>query len=238
MFDLESLIQSVGYLGLFAIVFAESGLLIGFFLPGDSLLFTAGFLASQELLEIWILAPLVFVAAVSGDSFGYYCGKRFGPAVFRKEGSLLLDRTHIDRSRAFYARHGGKTIVLARFIPIVRTVAPILAGVGAMRYRTFIVYNLAGGAVWAFGLTGLGYFLGNRIPGIDRYLLPIIVLIIAASVAPSLVHMLRTPEGRRRAALTARELWARRPGSGRGRPGAPPPADGRDDEVVTPDPTR
>jgi membrane-associated protein len=208
-------------------VFAESGLLVGFFLPGDSLIFTAGFLASQGLFEIGPLAAMLFIAAVSGDSFGYWCGKRFGPSIFSRRGSLLLDRSHVDRAEAFYARHGGKTIVLARFVPIVRTFAPILAGVGSMRYRTFLAYNLIGGAVWALGLSWMGYFLGARIPHIDRYLLPIVALIVIASIAPSAIHLLRTAEGRARARATARAVWNRRSG---GAPAedpavAPPPAE-------------
>jgi membrane-associated protein len=197
------------------IVFAESGVLIGFFLPGDSLLFTAGFLASQGVLDIVPLSILLFVAAVGGDSFGYWCGKRFGPSVFTRQNSLLLDRSHVDRAEAFYAKHGGKTIILARFVPVVRCFAPILAGVGRMRYRTFVTYNLVGGAVWAFGLTWAGFYLGNEIPHIDRYLLPIIALIIIASIAPSLIHLLRTAEGRAMAGATLRLLWSRRPGAAR-----------------------
>jgi len=197
------------------IVFAESGVLIGFFLPGDSLLFTAGFLASQGVLDIVPLSILLFVAAVGGDSFGYWCGKRFGPSVFTRQNSLLLDRSHVDRAEAFYAKHGGKTIILARFVPVVRCFAPILAGVGRMRYRTFVTYNLVGGAIWAFGLTWAGFYLGNEIPHIDRYLLPIIALIIIASIAPSLIHLLRTAEGRAMAKATIRALWSRRPGAAR-----------------------
>jgi membrane-associated protein len=196
-------------------VFAESGLLIGFFLPGDSLIFTAGFLASQGLFDIVPLSIMLFVAAVTGDSFGYWCGKRFGPSVFTRQGSLLLDRSHVDRAEAFYAKHGGKTIILARFIPIVRTFAPILAGVGRMRYRTFVSYNLIGGAAWALGLSWMGYYLGSRIPHIDRYLLPIIALIIIASIAPSAIHILKTAEGRAQARRMCRLLWSRRPGAAR-----------------------
>ena len=125
--DLVALVKTAGYAGLFGIVFAESGLFIGFFLPGDSLLFTAGFLASQGFLNIWILAPLVFIAAILGDSVGYAFGKKVGPAIFRKEESLLFHRDHIERARLFYEKHGGMTLVLARFLPIIRTFAPILA---------------------------------------------------------------------------------------------------------------
>ena len=191
MFDLIPLIKTAGYLGLFGIVFAESGLFIGFFLPGDSLLFTAGFLASQGFLNIWALSFLMFVAAVTGDSVGYAFGKKAGPKIFYREDSFFFHRNHIERARAFYEQHGSKTIVLARFIPMARTFAPILAGVGKMRYRTFLFYNIIGGALWALGMPWLGYYLGSTIPNIDKYLLPIILIIITLSVAPGLYHMWR-----------------------------------------------
>jgi len=219
-FDIEGLVKAVGYIGVLAIVFAESGLLVGFFLPGDTLLFTAGFLASQDLLDIWPLSIGCFVAAVAGDSFGYWCGKRYGPRVFRRRESLLFDPKHLARANAFYARHGGKTIVLARFIPIVRTFAPILAGVGLMPYRRFVAYNVAGGAAWALGLTWLGYVLGSEIPGIDCYLLPVIALVILLSVAPSVVHLMKNREDREKAIAAVRGLRARRREDGRGSDGA------------------
>lgn len=198
MFDLINLVKTVGYLGLFGIVFAESGLLIGFFFPGDSLLFTAGFLASQKFLNFPILLLVVFVAAVTGDSLGYSFGRRVGPKIFTRADSLFFHKDHLERARSFYARHGGKTIILARFMPVVRTFAPILAGVGAMPYRTFLTYNFVGGLLWAIGLTSLGYFLGSVIPNIDRYLLPIIALIIFLSVLPSVIHILKNKADRER----------------------------------------
>lgn len=198
MFDLTSLIKSAGYVGLAAIVFAESGLLIGFFLPGDSLLFTAGFLASQGFLNIWILIPLLFVAAVVGDNVGYAFGKRMGPKIFKREDSLLFHQKHLLRAQLFFEKHGGKTIILARFIPVVRTFAPVLAGVGRMHYRTFMLFNLVGGFLWAVGLTCLGYFLGSAIPEIDKYLLPIIAAIIVLSVLPTAIHLLKDRALRRR----------------------------------------
>ncbi len=198
MFDLPLLITTAGYAGLFAIVFAESGLLIGFFLPGDSLLFTAGFLASQGLLNIAILTPLVFIAAVTGDSVGYALGHRFGPRLFKREDSLLFHKDNVSRAQAFFERHGKKTIILARFIPVVRTFAPILAGVGNMAYHTFFAYNVIGGLLWAVGLSLLGYFLGNVIPNVDAYLLPIIGVIIILSILPSAIHILKDKELRQR----------------------------------------
>ena len=192
MFDLISLIKTAGYLGLFGIVFAESGLFIGFFLPGDSLLFTAGFLASQNFLDIKILIPLTFFAAILGDSFGYAFGNKIGYKLFNKKNSFLFHRDHLERAQKFYEKNGGKDIILARFMPIVRTFAPILAGVGKMKYSTFLFYNVIGGFLWAVGLTSMGYFLGNVIPNIDKYLLPIIGLIIFLSILPSAIHILKT----------------------------------------------
>lgn len=191
MFDLVSLIKAAGYLGLFGIIFAESGLFVGFFLPGDSLLFTAGFLASQGYLNIFILVPLCFAAAVLGDNFGYAFGRRVGPKIFRKENSFFFHKHHVERARGFYERHGKKTIIFARFVPFARTFAPILAGVGNMHYRTFFFYNIFGGFLWAACLPLLGYFLGSAVPGIDRYLLPVILLIITLSMLPAAFHVWR-----------------------------------------------
>ncbi len=189
--DLVALVKTAGYAGLFGIVFAESGLFIGFFLPGDSLLFTAGFLASQGFLNIWILAPLVFIAAILGDNAGYAFGKKVGPAIFRKEESFLFHKDHIERARMFYEKHGGRTLVLARFLPIIRTFAPILAGVGRMRYGTFVLYNITGAALWSLGLSMLGYYLGSTFPDVDRYLIPIIITIILLSALPTIIKLIK-----------------------------------------------
>ncbi len=190
-FDLLSLIKSLGYLGVWAIVFAESGLLIGFFLPGDSLLFTAGFLASQNYLNVGLLIFGCFVCAVFGDNVGYATGHRFGRKLFQREDSWLFHKKHLVTTANFYEKYGKKAVVLARFMPIVRTFAPIVAGIGAMRYRTFMTYNLVGGAIWTIGVTLLGFFLGQAIPAeqIDKYLLPIIAAIIFVSILPSLFHL-------------------------------------------------
>lgn len=194
--DLISFIRAAGYLGLFFVVFAESGLFAGFFLPGDSLLFTAGFLASQGYFSIFMLAPLLFVAAVLGDNFGYAFGRKVGPALFRKEDSLFFHKDHIARAREFYGRFGGKTIIIARFVPVVRTFAPILAGVGEMRYGTFFIYNIIGGCVWAIGIPFLGFFLGSFIPDADRYLLPLIGVIVVLSFLPAVIPILREKQHR------------------------------------------
>jgi membrane-associated protein len=152
-FDLVQIIKSLGYFGVWGIIFAESGLLIGFFLPGDSLLFTAGFVASQKLLNIWVLVIGAFLCAVLGDNVGYATGHRFGRRLFQKEDSWLFHKKDLVKTTNLYQKHGKKTLVLAPFVPIVRTFAPIVADIGAMHYRTFMSYNLIGGLLWTFGIT-------------------------------------------------------------------------------------
>lgn len=192
-FDLPELIKSLGYFGVWAIIFAESGLLIGFFLPGDSLLFTAGFIASQGFLHIFILIFGAFVCAVLGDNLGYATGYRFGRKLFQREDNWFFHKKNLVKTQSFYDKHGKKTIVLARFMPIVRTFAPIVAGIGAMRYKTFMSYNLVGGLLWTGGISLLGFFLGKAIPAeqVDKYLLPIILGIIILSLIPSVVHLIQ-----------------------------------------------
>jgi membrane-associated protein len=199
-FDLVFLIKSVGLLGVWGIIFAESGLLVGFFLPGDSLIFTAGFLASQGYLNIWWLAIGGFVAAVLGDSVGYAFGKRVGPAIFKKEDSLFFNKANLQRAQNFYEAHGGKTIFLSRFIPVVRTFAPIVAGVGKMHYGKFLSWNVGGGFVWAVGMSVAGYFLGASVPNADKYVLQIVAFIIIISVAPAVWHLLKDKN-------TRQKLW-------------------------------
>ena len=190
--DPRDLIVTFGTIGLFAIVFAESGLFFGFFLPGDSLLFTAGLFASQGTLSLPLILVGCFVAAVAGDQVGYLFGKRVGPALFRRPDSRFFRQEYVERAQRFFEKYGAKTIVLARFVPIVRTFAPILAGVGKMPYRTFVLFNVVGGLLWAVGVTLLGYALGEMIPDIDRYLLPIIALIILISFIPIGVEWLKS----------------------------------------------
>ncbi len=199
--DLAQFIQAVGLLGVFSIIFAESGLLIGFFLPGDSLLFTAGVLASFGTFDFWVLMIGCIVAAIAGDSVGYTFGRRIGPRIFKREDSILFHKDHILRAQNFYAKHGGKAIVFARFMPAIRTFAPIVAGVGKMHYPTFLFYNIFGGIFWVTSLTTLGYFFGNAIPRdkIDLFIMPVLALIILASVVPGIVHVWReNPEGVKR----------------------------------------
>lgn len=194
----EKLLAAFGTLGLFAIVFAESGLLIGFFLPGDSLLFTAGLLASQGKLNLAVILAGCFVAAVAGDQVGYGFGRRVGPALFRRPESRFFKHENIERAQSYFDRYGAKTIVLARFIPVVRTFAPIVAGVGRMNYRTFVSFNILGGLLWAVGVTTLGFVLGETIPDIDKYLLPTIAVIVSLSVLPVGIELLRARRKRAR----------------------------------------
>jgi membrane-associated protein len=188
---LENILPAIGYIGIAGIIFAESGLLIGFFLPGDSLLFTAGFLASQGIFNIWILTIVTFVAAVLGDNVGYMFGHRVGRRLFHRKESWLFHPDHLEKAESFYEKHGKMTIIIARFVPIVRTFAPIVAGIGKMDYRTFLTYNIVGGFLWAVCIPFLGYFLGTLIPDVDKYLLPIVAVILVVSVAPNIWHLLQ-----------------------------------------------
>lgn len=189
--DPAFLIATLGLLGVFAIVFAESGLFFGFFLPGDSLLFTAGLLASQGHFNVLLLWAGVMVCAIAGDSVGYAFGKHIGFKLFTKEDSFFFRKEHLHKTEAFYAKHGKKTIILARFVPIVRTFAPILAGIGKMDYRTFLSFNVVGGVLWSTLLIFLGFGLGSVVPSIDRYLLPIVLGIIVVSFIPIVVEWIK-----------------------------------------------
>jgi len=189
--SLDALIRWGGYILLVAIVFTETGLLVGFFLPGDSLLITAGLVAAAGALNIWWLNALLIVAAIAGDSVGYAIGARLGPRLFTREKSWLFNPRHIVRTREFYARYGAKTIVIARFVPIIRTFAPVVAGVGQMYYPRFLLYNVAGGIGWVVSMTWAGYLLGSAVPNIDRHIHIIVVGVIVLSVIPIGVEILR-----------------------------------------------
>ena len=196
-FDLVKILPAIGYIGIFAIVFAESGLFIGFFLPGDSLLFTAGFLASQDIFDIKILVLICFLGAVLGDSVGYLFGHKVGRRLFQRKDSLLFHKDNLIKAENFYEKHGKKTIVIARFMPMIRTFAPIVAGIGSMEYKTFLSYNIIGGLLWGVGITLAGFYLGNLIPDVDKYLLPIVAVIILLSVSPGLIHILKSARHRK-----------------------------------------
>jgi membrane-associated protein len=190
--DLEQLILAVGYAGLFAIVFAETGLFFGFFLPGDSLLLTAGLLAERGHFAIAVLIPLLFIAAVAGDATGYVIGRRTGPRLFAREDARFFKRDHLERARHFYNRHGGKTIVIARFLAIIRTFAPSVAGAVGMPYRTFTFYNVFGGALWVASMILLGYFLGTAVPNLDAVFLLVLALVVVISLLPAALHLRRS----------------------------------------------
>jgi membrane-associated protein len=189
--SLAALIRWGGYVVLVGIVFTETGLLVGFFLPGDSLLITAGLVAATGHLNVWWLTLLLSVAAITGDSVGYAIGARLGPRLFTKERSLLFNPGHVQRTREFYARHGAKTIVVARFVPIIRTFAPVVAGVGEMEYRRFLLYNVAGGVGWVTSMTWAGYLLGQTIPNIESHVHVVVIVVIVLSVIPIGLEALR-----------------------------------------------
>ena len=189
--DLEVLVRLVGYPGLIGIVFAETGLLVGFFLPGDSLLFTSGFLASLGVMDVRILLGALSIAAVLGDQVGFLIGRKAGEALYRREDSRFFKRKHLIAAHEFYEKYGGKTIVLARFIPIVRTFAPAVAGAASMNYRRFVSYNVFGGVLWVCSLLLLGYWLGSAIPDIDRHIHLVIIVVIFLSIIPPVIEVLR-----------------------------------------------
>lgn len=189
--DPLQLIEALGYFGIFCIVLAESGVLVGFFLPGDSLLLTAGLLASQGILSLPFLLMIIPVAAIAGDSIGYWFGTFIGPRIFTRDDSFFFNKAHIERSREFYERYGAKAVVLARFMPIIRTFIPILAGVGRMQYNKFLAYNAIGGLLWGVVFVLLGYFLGRTVPNIDHYILPIIAAVVIISLIPTIVEWRR-----------------------------------------------
>ena len=189
--DLIEIIKTIGYVGLFGIIFAETGLLLGFFFPGDSLLFVAGILAADGFFSLPLLLITLFVAAFLGNLVGYWFGRYVGPKIFDRENSFFFRKSHVLKAHAFYERYGAKTILIARFVPIVRTFAPIVAGVAEMHWGTFIVFNLLGAFLWTVGLTSAAYFLGGLVENIDNYLFPIIISIIFLSLLPSAFELWR-----------------------------------------------
>ena len=201
MLNPQWLISTFGLIGILAVVFAESGLLIGFFLPGDSLLFTAGLLVAGGTYlhqPLWLMCLLVPVAAVAGDQFGYLFGRRFGPSLFRRPDSRVFKQQNLTRARDFFARYGARSIVLARFVPVVRTFTPIVAGASHMAYRTFLIFNVVGGTLWGCAVLILGYFLGQVAFVRDNIEL-ILVAIVLVSVVPIAVELLRSRRRARRA---------------------------------------
>lgn len=196
VFDVEHIIQSGGILLIGLIVFTESGLLVGFFLPGDTLLFGAGLAASQsELSLIWLLVVVV-IAAIVGDNVGYSIGRRTGPRIFKKKDSLLFKQDYLEKAEKFYEAHGGKTIILARFVPMVRTFAPVVAGASKMPRRRFMMFNVIGGILWGVGVPLLGYWVGNRIPGLDKYIEYVLLGVVVVSFGLAILHILREKKNR------------------------------------------
>jgi len=195
--SLEQLVINIGYIGVFAIIFAESGLFFGFFLPGDSLLLTAGLLASRGLMNIWLLLIIVPLAAIIGDNVGYWFGKKTGPRIFNRENSRFFKQKNLLAAKAFYDKHGGKTLVLARFVPFIRTFVPIVAGAVEMEYRTFFTWNVLGGILWGVGVTLAGYLLGVFFKDIvdpetlDKYFLVLVFAVILISALPTMLHLWR-----------------------------------------------
>ncbi len=191
MLDVTKIIESGGLLVVALIIFAESGLLAGFFLPGDTLLFSAGFFAAQGKLPLFWLLPLVIVSAIAGYEVGYRIGSRFGRRLFHKPDGLLFRQEYLEKSEVFYEKHGGKTVMLSRFVPVVRTFAPIVAGIGRMPKGRFLIFNAAGAVVWGGGVVLLGNFLGSRVPNIDKYLLPAVGLAMVMTFGPMIYHLIK-----------------------------------------------
>ncbi len=192
MLDPITIVKTVGLIGICLIIFAESGLFFGFFLPGDTLLFTAGIFASQGFMSITLLVILCSLSAILGDSVGYWFGKKMGRKLFERDAGFFFKKKRLEDAEEFYKKHGTFTIIIARFIPIIRTFAPIVAGIGNMQYRTFIAYNMFGGILWATAMLSLGYFLGSIIPNPDAYILPIVFLIFVISFLPLILRIIYT----------------------------------------------
>lgn len=194
--SIDKWILGGGLIAIGATVFAESGLLIGFFLPGDTLLFGAGILAAQGVFNIYLLIAVVVVSAIVGDNVGYSIGRRTGKRLFHKKESLLFKPERLELAEKFYEQHGGKTIILARFVPVVRTFAPMVAGISKMPRRNFMLYNVVGGILWGGGVTLAGYFLGKQMPWLEDFIAPVILGIIALSVFVALFHLFKEKETR------------------------------------------
>ena len=213
MFDVNSIITSGGILLISLIVFAESGLLVGFFLPGDTLLFAAGLAASQGQVSLIVLIVAISLAAIIGDNVGYSFGKKAGPRIFQKKDGIIFRHEYLEQAEKFYEKHGGKTIIMARFVPIVRTFAPVVAGAGKMPRERFMFFNVFGGMLWGAGMPLLGYFVGNRIPHLDKYIEVVMIAIILASFGLALLHLLKDKTTRQRI-FTAIKTKLRKPVKG------------------------
>lgn len=196
-----------GLLAIALTVFAETGLLVGFFLPGDTLLFGAGILAAQGVFPISWLIPIVVISAIIGDNVGYSIGRRFGPRLFQRGDGVIFKQEYLRRAEAFYQKHGGKTIILARFIPVVRTFAPVVAGISDMTRRKFLAYNIVGALIWGISVPMAGYYLGSRMPWLQDFIEPAILAVIILSIGPALLHLLREESFRVAAAYKLHRLY-------------------------------
>lgn len=203
LYNVPELIRLGGLIGLVAIVFTETGLMVGFFLPGDSLLITAGIFAARGDLNIVTLNVAVIAAAIAGDAVGYWIGLRAGKSLFNRPNSLLFRREHLIKTHAFYEKHGGKTIIIARFMPIIRTFAPVVAGIGTMTYRRFAMYNVVGGIGWVLSMTLTGYWLGQAIPNIEKNIHLVVAIVIFLSLLPGIISVLRARMQARAAASSS-----------------------------------
>ena len=191
IYDVKSLVMWAGYVGLFSIIFAETGLLVGFFFPGDSLLVTAGLFASTGDMNIFFLNLLLIPAAILGNSAGYWIGYKSGPRLFKREQSLLFRKDYLIKTKEFYDRHGGSTIIITRFMPFFRTFAPIVAGIGQMKYTKFLNYNIVSAFFWVLSMTLIGFFLGRSIPNIDKHIEKVIVVIVFLSLLPAIIKYIK-----------------------------------------------
>jgi membrane-associated protein len=189
--DVRGLVQAGGYIGLSIIVFVETGLMVGFFLPGDSLLVTAGLFAAKGDLNIFYLIGLLSACAIAGDATGYYIGRKLGPALFKREDSLLFKKKHLIATHDFYEKHGGKTIIIARFVPIIRTFAPVVAGMAKMGYRRFALFNIVGGIAWVVSMTMIGYLLVTIFPATEKHIEKVIIIVIFVSLLPGVIEWWR-----------------------------------------------
>jgi membrane-associated protein len=203
--NLPDLVQWAGIFGLAAIVFSETGLLVGFFLPGDSLLVTAGLFAARGYLDIYWLVPTLTIAAICGNTLGYTIGRVTGPRIFNRENSVFFNKKHAMRASRFYAEYGRWTIVLAQFMPILRTFSPVIAGVAGMRFREFITYNVLGAFAWIWSMLGTGYFLGTYVPNIEKNIGIVIAVVIFVSILPAIVGALRARRSKHLAAMAVIE---------------------------------
>lgn len=207
--SIDKVILGGGLIAIGGTIFAESGLLIGFFLPGDTLLLGSGILAAQGVFPIWTLIAIVIVSAIAGDNVGYSIGRRAGPRFFKNKESLLFNPEHVERAQKFYDQHGGKTIILARFVPIVRTFAPMVAGMGKMPHLRFFAYNVVGGILWGGGVTLIGYWFGIKMPWLEHYIEPVIFGIVLLTFSISVFHILKEPRARAALKQSLRKLFKR-----------------------------